>query len=99
MATELGVDLVIGQHVSGTDGAVSLEDGGFRVGDTVYRSGEVLRCEPATIGFLAGDDGAAPEVMRALMLRGANVVVWDATGVDIPTFVLRTRADENRAFS
>jgi hypothetical protein len=32
------------------------------------------------------------------MLRGANVVVWDRTRVDVPDFVLRTRADENRLF-
>jgi hypothetical protein len=32
------------------------------------------------------------------MLLGASVVVWDRAGVNVPEFVLRTRADENRVF-
>jgi predicted amidohydrolase len=98
IATELDVDLVIGRRLPPAKRNLSLEEGCFRIGDRTCRSNEVVRCGAATVGLLNGVGSAAPEVMRALMLRGANVVVWDRTRVDVPDFVLRTRADENRLF-
>jgi len=98
MATELDVDLVIGRRLSPMERVVSVEGGSFRIGDRTYGSGEVVECGTATVGLLNGDGGAAPEMVRALMLRAANVVVWDKAGVDVPEFVIRTRADENRLF-
>lgn len=98
MAAELGVDLVVGRRMPRTRGALSVEDDGFRLGEVVCGSGTVAPFGTATVGVLAGDGGLAPELVRALMLRGANVVVWDRAGVEVPEFVLRTRADENRVF-
>lgn len=98
MATELDVDLVIGRRMPPMDNVLSVENGSFRLGDQTYGSGDVVACGAGTVGVLAGARGAAPEIVRALMLRGANVVVWDRATVDVPEFVLRTRADENRLF-
>ncbi|HZD18351.1 MAG TPA: hypothetical protein VE669_09450, partial [Actinomycetota bacterium] len=78
--------------------ALSVERGSFRIGDRTCAPGEIVSLGTATIGLLTGEAGVAPEAMRVLMLRGANVVVWDRSGVEVPEFVLRTRADEDRVF-
>jgi hypothetical protein len=98
MARELDVDLVIGRQLGPMDHVLSVERGSFRIGDRTYPSGEVLSLETATVGLLSGEAGTGPEAMRVLMLRGANVVVWDRSEVEVPEFVLRTRADEDRVF-
>jgi predicted amidohydrolase len=98
MATELDVDLVIGRRIPPMERTLSVEDEGFRLGDRTHGSGEVVECGVGMVGLLIGEQGVAPEVVRALMLRGANVVVWDKAGVEVPEFILRTRADENRLF-
>jgi predicted amidohydrolase len=98
MLAELAVDMAVGRRVQSTGTVLSAEDGSFRLGGRTYGSGEVVELGPWRVGVLAGDGGAAPEAVRALMLRGASVVVWDRAGVNVPEFVLRTRADENRVF-
>jgi predicted amidohydrolase len=95
---ELAVDVAVGRRVPSTGTVLSVEDGSFRLGDRTHGSGEVVELGPWRVGLVAGGRGASPEAVRALMLRGASVVVWDRAGVDVPEFVLRTRADENRVF-
>jgi predicted amidohydrolase len=61
-------------------------------------SGSLVPAGDARIGLLAGDRGLVPEEVRVQMLRGASVVVWGAGDVEVPEFLARTRADENRVF-
>jgi predicted amidohydrolase len=97
-AKELNVDLVIGRRMTPMMDVLSVDGGSFRFGDLTYQSGDLVVCGAATVGLLAADGGVAPESVRSLMLRGASLVVFDRAGVDVPEFVLRTRADENRIF-
>lgn len=94
---ELDADLGIGRSVRAPD-VLSVENGGFGLGDRSYGSGDVVPFDETLLGLLSGDRLAVPEEARSLMLRGASVVVWDRAGVRIPDEIVRTRADENRVF-
>lgn len=73
-------------------GGVEPQGGGDHAPGTLVPAGDAL------IGLLAGDRGLVPEEVRVRMLRGASVVVWGTGDVEVPEFVARTRADENRVF-
>jgi hypothetical protein len=96
--SELRVDIAIGRRLPSMPQTLSVDGGAFRLGDRTYRSGDIVACGPAALGLLSGERGADPEPMRMLMLGGANVVIWDRRALEVPEFVLRTRADENRVF-
>jgi predicted amidohydrolase len=95
---ELAPDVAIRASVDGLPevslggGGVRPQDGGNPVPGTLVPAGD------AVIGLLAGDRGLVPEEVRVQMLRGASVVVWGTGDVEVPEFVARTRADENRMF-
>ncbi|MGH2766239.1 MAG: nitrilase-related carbon-nitrogen hydrolase [Actinomycetota bacterium] len=93
---ELAPDVAIQAGADGLPELVPLGgEGGARAGPT---SGTVVAVGGARIGLLAGDRGLVPEEVRVLMLRGASVVVWHTGDTEVPAFVARTRADENRVF-
>lgn len=98
MLRELRGDVAIGMGASGLDGAIVPDGQGFQYDGRDRRSGDVVEVSEIRVGFLWGRDGLVPEECRALMLRGAAVVLWNVGGVDVPEFVARTRAAENAIF-
>jgi predicted amidohydrolase len=51
------------------------------------------------LGLLVAEEGLAPEPTRALMLRGADIILWCAAADCGPVLpVARTRAEENRVY-
>ena len=51
------------------------------------------------LGLLVAEEGLAPEPARALMLRGAEIILWCAAADCGPALlVARTRAEENRVY-
>ncbi len=99
VVAELAPDLTLRSR---TGGLVDVIDTGgdhvIALGQGDRTSGAILRVGEGLIGLLAGDRGLVPEEVRTLMLRGASVVVWATGDVEVPEFVARTRADENRVF-
>lgn len=61
-------------------------------GDTL---GPVVATYAGHVGVLLGEDGLVTEAPRALMLSGADVLVWFSGALDVGT-VAATRAAENR---
>ncbi|MQA99847.1 MAG: hypothetical protein GEU78_06080 [Actinobacteria bacterium] len=96
---ELMADLVLTREPSDAEGAVSITPHGMTVASVTYPTGALVKLGSATVGFLSGDRIGVPEEVRRLMLEGASVVVWDRPeDAQVPTAVVRTRADENRIF-
>lgn len=91
-------------HRDGEDRAV-LRDGSGSVVATWTRThgagapgdaiGPVVATGAGHVGVLLGEDGLLPEAPRALMLAGADVLVWFSGALDV-AHVAATRAAENR---
>ncbi len=85
-------------HFTAQDG------GGWTSGD---EPGPVVRLPGSSglrVGVMLGADGYGPETARALMLHGADAILWptratlpNAQGFDL-THLARTRATENRVY-
>ena len=63
----------------------------------VDKLGAAVATAAGHVGVLIGDDGLVPEVPRALMLSGADVIVWFSGRLDVTT-IAATRAAENRVY-
>jgi predicted amidohydrolase len=99
MRRELMADLVLTRELSDAEGAISITPRGMTIASVNYPTGALVQLASATVGFLSGDRIGVPEEVRRLMLEGASVVVWDRPAdAEVPTAVVRTRADENRIF-
>jgi predicted amidohydrolase len=59
----------------------------------------VIETAAGNVGIVCGDEGLVPEVARALMLEGADILAWPLFGpTGMTEAVVRTRADENRVY-
>jgi 5-aminopentanamidase len=93
---ELAPDVALGADADGVPQVFPM-DGIGSVGGEIG-SGSLVSVDDIRIGLLTGDRGLVPEEVRVLMLRGASLVVWGTGAIEVPEFVARTRADENRVF-
>jgi hypothetical protein len=60
----------------------------------------VISTPIGNVGLLCGDEGFVPEVARALMLQGADILAWPLfEDVAMTDRVARTRSDENRVYT
>ena len=81
------------RHVATHSG--TWENGGA-VGDTVS---PIFPTALGNTALLAGVEGLVPELVRGLMLRGADTVLWSAGRLPVALRPLaRARADENRIY-
>jgi predicted amidohydrolase len=93
---ELAADVAIRAGANGLPEVFVMGTGPESGGDPAPEA--LVPAGDARFGLLAGDRGLVPEEVRVQMLRGASVVVWGTGDVEVPEFVARTRADENRVF-
>jgi len=98
MLRELRGGVAVGPGASDLEGAIVPDARGFRSDGRDRRSGDIVEVSGIRVGFLWGQHGLVPEECRALMLRGAAVVLWNVGEVDVPEFVAQTRAAENAIF-
>ncbi len=70
---------------------------GIQLGETPP---PVVPTPAGNVGLLCGDEGLVPEVARALMLEGADILAWPIFAPDAMTErVARARSDENRVYT
>jgi predicted amidohydrolase len=98
MLRELRGDVAVGPGASDLEGAIVPDGRGFRSDARDRRSEVIVEVSGIRVGLLWGQHGLVPEECRALMLRGAAVVLWNVGEMDVPEFVARTRAAENAIF-
>ena len=91
----LSEDGVLGRHRQTHLGVHALPAGACR-GE---QPSPVIETSWGTLGLVVGAEGFVPEVIRCLMLDGADVIAWTAFEPPFPvsTFA-QTRAEENRLF-
>ncbi|MDD4048596.1 MAG: carbon-nitrogen hydrolase family protein, partial [Clostridia bacterium] len=67
-----------------------------------YKCGEelpVFETSLGRVGMMMGYEGFIPEVSRVLMLKGADLICWQAnSSSNYHSFVVRTRSAENKVF-
>ena len=67
-----------------------------------YNCGEelpVFKTSLGKVGMMMGYEGFIPEVSRVLMLKGADLICWQAnSSSNYHSFVVRTRSAENKVF-
>jgi predicted amidohydrolase len=60
---------------------------------------KVVPTAAGNVGILCGNEGLVPEVARALMLEGADILAWSMFEADpMAERVARARGDENRVY-
>jgi len=70
---------------------------GIQLGET---PAPVVETPAGNVGLLCGDEGFVPEVARALMLQGADILAWPLFETETMTpSVARARSDENRVYT
>lgn len=71
------------------------EEGKYQPGDNL----PVFKTPIGMIGVMMGYEGLMPEVARALMLKGADIICWQANFIaDYHQLFARTRAAENKVY-
>ncbi len=91
----LGAGRILGSHRQ-THLSADEERAGFAAGN---QPASIIETQIGNIALIAGSEGLAPEVARGLKLRGAELLLWSAGGLDAPLRILaRTRANEERAY-
>lgn len=70
---------------------------GIQLGETLP---PIVTTAAGNIGLLCGDEGFVPEVARALMLAGADILTWSLfEDAGMTDRVVRARSDENRVYT
>ena len=81
----------------GTIEHVATHGRGIQLGET---PSPVVSTPVGNVGLMCGEEGFVPEVGRALMLRGADLLAWPLFAEHPMTErVARTRSDENRFYT